>query len=135
MSRTKVKYTKVAQVTNTQPGEFMIENRTYADDDSYDAVVIGRYRRQRGGLFQTSALINGVEVHVGDFETQSQAGHAARDAWRDAEGVEMLSLEDAAVVLSPDAKDPVAALKKRIARGSVKTVGQGKNTLVIMPTA
>lgn len=138
--KTKVKYTVLARTTKNQVGRVQIENRTYKEDDSYDAEVIGFYNRPQGGLFETFALVNGEEIALGDFATQSQAGHAARDAVRVAAKADdvvanTLSLEEAAELLSPDAKNPVAALKKKIARGSVETVVVNGETRVVKPAA
>ena len=162
MSKTKVQFELVTRTTKSQVGRTNIINRVWGDGDESTATRVGYILRAFKGSFQTFALVNGTETYIDDFNTQSQAGHAARDAFLSAlkpaedaaedaaeeasvepeapeaddeqeDETTMLSLEEAAAILCGTAKNPVQALKKRIARGKVETFSDGDVTLVVMP--
>ena len=75
--------------------------------------------------------------HLDVYSTRKQAGHAIKNNFQ---GIKSLafgqpnteSIEAAAQRLCGSAKNPVAALRKRISRGKVKTTLIGGQTMVVI---
>lgn len=149
----KVIYKSIQRTTKTQVGVTQVEIRSFTKefDSVLSVAALGEIQRSHGMNF-VAFTVNGEEL--GEYETRSQAGEALKKA-RDNEvkassvgtgettedkadeailaaAADTLSLEDAAKRICPDAKNPIAALRKRISRGSVATVVVDGETCVIL---
>lgn len=135
--KTNVKVTMIAAATADAPSRAKVENLTSVDEsrETYNAELLGFIQQAPKQPYQAFALIDGNEVFVGERDTRKQAKHAVKKAFFAAKDESTLSIEDAAKILSPNAKNPVSALKKKISRGSIETVEVNGEIRVVMPTA
>lgn len=165
MAKTKVTFTLVTRTTKNQIGRTNIFNNVFDAAGEAETTMVGFYTRALNGTFDTVALAAGTLKALGSFNSQSQAGHAARDAFlkalqsddaateetaeADEETVteddateaaadesdepKVLPLAEAAEIICPTAKNPVAALKKRISRGKLASFEMEGETFVEMP--
>jgi len=135
--KTNVFVTMIVAATAKAPSRAMVENRTAVDESrkTYESELMGYIEQSPKQPYQAIALIGGQEVHVGEMKTRKQAKHLVKRSYFAAKDESSLSIADAAAILSPNAKNPVSALKKKISRGSIDTVEVNGETRVIMPTA
>ena len=129
--RTKVLATDLVKASKHVVGSAKIVNRTFAQDGSFNDVEIGLYTRAYQDNFIATTAGGNL---VGEFATRSKALHATRDAFiaENSDTPATESLADAAARLCPNAANQIAALRKRISRGSVQTVEVDGETRVLV---
>lgn len=133
--------------TKDTPGVTVVLDEHIKADGTTETVTLGELSKTRGEAgYRASAFINGVlTTLVGLYATRSQAGHAVRQAAEEREAGQrtvstdatpapttsnLVTLDEAASRLCGGASNPLAALRKRISRGSVKTVETADGTMV-----
>lgn len=148
MSR-KVMYKSIQRATKSQNGIYAATLLYFASNVSVNLGTIVRHKDQ--GLFEAfdtqDALVDSYSTlqRAGEglrklydatleAETESNApsNTAEADEQEEDEAETLLTLQDAAAQLCPNAADPVKALRKRINRGSVQTRETEDGTMVVV---
>lgn len=133
----KVTYKSIQRMTKTQVGITQVQIHTFAKEFGtiLSTADLGEIQRSSGMNFVAFTL-SGEEL--GEYETRSKAGEAlkkVRDTMREVLATggapKTESIEEAARRICPDAKNPVAALRKRISRGKIATLVVDGETRVV----
>lgn len=142
MANRQIKFKSVQRAKKTQNGIY-VASLLYLD--SGNTVDLGTIvRRKDEGVFEAYDTQDELR---GELNTMQQAGQHLRKIYDASlketvaepvaeEATEtserLLTVEDAAAELCPNAADPVKALRKRISRGSVETRETDNGTMVVV---
>lgn len=130
--RNFLEYTSTQRRTKTTDGVATV-TRVASDTAGVTKVDIGIVTQPMGSKKFIAQLLNGSPLKT-LFDTRKAAGGQLK-ALFDNDGVpavKTVSLEAAAKVLCPNAKNRMSALKKKISRGSVETVDVDGETRVVL---
>lgn len=129
--RNRVKFNSVQRRTTNQDGIINVV-MTSTDASNETSRSIGTIVRPSDVNTFIPVTLSGKAM--GPLRSRNlAAGVLKRQFQANGDGADVsICLADAASILSPDANNPVAALKKKISRGSVKTVVVDGETRVVL---